>query len=278
LSYHSALLEILLALLVWGALFKLFRHLRRRKIRARLKETPFPKAYESHLEKLPHYPVLDGEKREKLKQRMALFLFDKEFIGIKNEVTDEMRAVIAFYACLITLELPEEAYEELKTVLVYPYRFIADEVQSYGGIYTQEEFVLEGQSTGDVVVISWHEAKREAYHLRHHNVIIHEFAHELDFEGGSADGVPPLDREQYRSWSHTIYGHYDILNDIWQKNRDWGRYALFGDYAATNRAEFFAVASEIFFTNPRRLKHEFPDIYNELARFYRQDPAVWNLP
>lgn len=276
-SYHSALLEILVYILIYYVTFKLITTLKRRYERRKIKQTPFPKRHLVYLQKIPHYTALDQNQQEKLKERIALFLFDKEFIGIKKEVTDEMRVVIAFYACLIALELPETCYHELKTVLVYPYRFVADEVKSYGGIYTKERFVLEGQSSGDVVVISWHEAKKEAYHLRHHNVIIHEFAHELDFEDGAADGVPPMERSRYNAWVHTIFRHYKKLNRKWLQNRDWGKYELFGPYAATSEAEFFAVLSELFFTKPQKLKTDFPDIYAELESFYHQDPSIRSL-
>ena len=261
-------------MLVYYVTFKLFVSFKHAYDRRKIKQTPFPKHYLRYLEKIPFYHSLDPKEQEKIKRRIAIFLFEKEFVGIKKDVTDEMRVVIAFYACLIALELPEECYHELKTVLVYPYRFVADEVKSYGGIYTKERFVLEGQSSGDVVVISWHEAKKEAYHLRHHNVIIHEFAHELDFEDGAADGVPPMERSRYNAWVHTIFRHYKKLNHKWLQNRDWGKYELFGPYAATSEAEFFAVLSELFFTKPLKLKEDFPDIYRELTLFYRQDPGI----
>lgn len=270
-----ALMELLVFFVVYYVSFKLLMYLKHSYERRKLKQAPFPEKYLLYLNKTPYYSALDEEKKEKLKRRIALFLFEKEFVGIKRDVNDEMRVVIAFYACLIALELPEDCYHELKTILVYPYRFVADEVKSYGGIYTKEKFIMEGQSSGDVVVISWHEAKKEAYHLRHHNVIIHEFAHELDFEDGIADGIPPMERSRYNGWVHTIFRHYKKLNRKWLKNREWGKYELFGPYAATSEAEFFAVLSELFFTKPLKLKKDFPDIYNELNTFYHLDPQRW---
>lgn len=276
-SYHVALMELLILFVAYYLLFKLSLSIKRRYDRRKLKQTPFPERFLAYLEKIPHFHALEPARQEKLKMRIKLFLFEKEFVGIKKDVTDEMRVVIAFYASLIALELPEDCYHELKSVLVYPYRFIADEVKSHGGIYIKERFIMEGQSSGDVVVISWHEAKKEAYHLRSHNVIIHEFAHELDFEDGAADGVPPMARSRYDAWVHTILRHYQKLNRKWLKNREWGKYELFGPYAATSEAEFFAVLSELFFTKPQKLKQDFPDIYTQLVRFYRQDPGGWSV-
>jgi len=271
LSYHSALLELIIFFIAVYAIVRLAGWWDTRQTLSKIRSTPPPKRFEHYLEKTPHFPLLDTEDRALALERVRLFLAQKEFIGIRKEATEEMQVVIAFYAVLIALRFPEDCYHELKTVLIYPYRFVADEVSSYGGIYTKEEIIMDGQSSGDTVVISWHEARHEAHTLGHHNVIIHEFAHELDFEDGAADGIPPLDAEHYAGWSHVLFHHYDRLNEIAQKNRDWGDYALFGSYAATHPAEFFAVASEIFFCHPNSLHHAFPDVYAQLKGFYRID-------
>ena len=270
-TYHTVLLELIIIFLLLFVAGKLIKWWDKRRTLSEIRHTKPPKRYEKYLLKTPLYPRLDPEDKAEVMERLRLFIAEKEFVGIKKDVTEEMKVVIAFYAVLMALRLPRDCYHELQTVLVYPYRFVADEVKSYGGVYTKERFVMEGQSSGDVVVISWHEAKNEAYHLRHHNVIIHEFAHELDFEDGIADGVPPLERSRYYAWSHTLFPHYEKLNAISLKNRDWGDYALFGPYAATHPAEFFAVASEIFFSRPARMQEAFPDIYAQLKAFYGLD-------
>jgi Mlc titration factor MtfA (ptsG expression regulator) len=123
------------------------------------------------------------------------------------------------------------------------------------------------------VVIAWNEAKRQAYHLRHHNVVIHELAHVLDFEDGLPDGVPPLERAKLHRWTQVLYRRYEALRERAEKNRDWGDYRLIGDYAATNEAEFFAVVTELFFTHPKSLKSHFPDLYAEWKDFYGLDTA-----
>ncbi|WP_456450517.1 zinc-dependent peptidase, partial [Hydrogenimonas sp.] len=142
-----------------------------------------------------------------------------------------------------------------------------------GGVFQEGEFILEGQSAGDTVVIAWSEARRQAYHLRHHNVILHELAHVLDFEDGVPDGVPPLERSRFHRWTQVLYRRFRELQERNHKNRDWGEYRLIGDYAATNEAEFFAVVTELFFTRPVTLKKHFPDLYEEFKAFYRLDTA-----
>ena len=45
-------------------------------------------------------------------------------------------------------------------------------------------------------------------------------------------------------------------------------------YAAESPAEFFAVMSEAFFEIPFTLRQEYPEVYRQLAAFYRQDTAA----
>jgi len=136
---------------------------------------------------------------------------------------------------------------------------------------TKEKTILEGQSTGGVVLLSWHYAKKEGYHFKNNNVIIHEFAHELDFEDGVADGVPVLDHTKYKGWATIMFKTYKTLNSKSLKNRFLGKYKLFGHYAGINEAEFFAVSTERFFEKPIQLKKNFPQVYNQLKEFYQID-------
>ncbi len=48
------------------------------------------------------------------------------------------------------------------------------------------------------------------------------------------------------------------------------------EHGATNPAEFFAVATECFFENPAQLKGKYLELYDELKRFYQQDPVEWH--
>ena len=215
------------------------------------------------------------DKRD-IKKSIMLFINTKEFIGVHCDVTMEMKLVIAFYACLLLLHMKypvdiskENCYENLKTLIIYPNTIITKEISSNGGIYKNERFLLEGQSTVDTVVLSWHEAKKEAYHPSHGNVIIHEFAHEIDFMDGKIDGVPPMNASKYEAWARSLSRNFIALNKVVLKNREWGKYKLLGSYASTNEAEFFAVITELFFEKPNALKEKFPDLYGELLDFYK---------
>lgn len=231
---------------------------------------PFLKEYEDILMKTPHYKRLSSEDRAKIQKSILLFVNTKEFIGVHMNITTEVKLIIGFYACLLLLHVSEHnCYDNLMTIIVYPNTIITKEIKSNGGIYTNEKFLLEGQSINDTVIISWHEAKKEAYHLRRNNVIIHEFAHEIDFMDGEIDGIPPIERSKYNSWANTLGRNFNALGKVAAKNRDWGKYKLLGSYAATNEAEFFAVLTEIYFEKPNSLKQNFPDLYNELQDFYK---------
>jgi len=162
-------------------------------------------------------------------------------------------------------------YDNLKTIIIYPNAVAFENLQAAGGIYTKEKFLIDGQAANDTVIIIWHDAKKEAYHLRHDNVIVHEFAHEIDFMDGEVDGVPPIECSKYDEWSRVLFGDFKKLNNVALKNRDWGKYKLLGSYAATNEAEFFAVVTERFFESPQSLKKHFPELYNELKEFYKID-------
>ncbi len=262
-----------IALLFWG--FQLWAWYRQKQLRKRVAKMPFDPAYRKVLSRIPHYKNLSAEEKEKIERSILLFIYSKTFTGVKMEVTDEMKVVIAFYACLLLLHIDtNNCYDNLKTIILYPAPVVLDSVRNNGGIYTKEDFVIDGQSANDTVVLVWHDAKYEAYHLRHDNVIIHEFTHEIDFMDGEIDGVPPLERSKYDSWTKVLYEDFKKLNSVALKNREWGKYKLLGSYAATNEAEFFAVVTERFFESPHSLKRHFPELYRELKEFYRIDPAV----
>ena len=273
-TYLSALLLLFggLGATLFGLYF--LYEMRNKQLLHKIDSLDFPESYKKILSKTPHYSKLSMQDQKKLQRSILRFIYTKEFIGVGLDITDEMKVVIAFYACLLLVHKDvESCYEELKTIIVYPHAVIVKEVKSAGGIFTKEQFVIQGQSANDTVVITWHEAKKEAYHLRHNNVIIHEFAHEIDFMDGYADGVPPLEKSKYDGWANTFYKEFTTLNEIALKDRDWGKYKLLGSYAASSEAEFFAVVTERFFEAPASLKHHFPNLYNELESFYQIDTA-----
>ena len=252
--------------------FYFLRNLKRDEQLQRIRAIPFKEEHRALLMKTPHYNNLSSKDKEKIERSIIEFAYTKEFIGVGLEVSEEMKVIIAFYACLLLIHVKtDHCYETLHTILIYPSAVMVEQISSQGGIYAQEQFMIDGQSANDTVVIIWDEAQQEAYHLRHNNVIIHEFAHEIDFMTGELDGVPPLEKSKYHAWTHRLSKEFSALHHRLFKEASLGKYSLLGEYAATNEAEFFAVVTERFFESPHSLHRHFPELYDTLQSFYKID-------
>jgi Mlc titration factor MtfA (ptsG expression regulator) len=215
------------------------------------------------------YSFLERIPRERLQQTVLLFLAEKEFTGTHGlEVTDRMRVAIAAQACLPVLELGIDWYAGWSGVVVYPgdFRVRRTEVDEAGVQHEWEDELAGEAMPGGPVVLSWDAAA----HDREINVVIHEFAHKLDMLNGAADGLPPLhagmDR---RAWQAAFEAAYEGFCDALDREKD----TWLDPYAAEHPSEFFAVVSERFFTEARETRRRYPDVYEQLRLFYRQDPA-----
>jgi Mlc titration factor MtfA (ptsG expression regulator) len=184
--------------------------------------------------------------------------------------------VTAFYACLLVLRKPGFCYDAVSTVLLYARDFAAHQHLDHGGIVTEGVFALDGQADPSTVVLSWHDARHEATHHGRDNVIVHEFAHQLDFADGVPDGIPPLPKAFHDRWKRILETDFHALQDAYNHGHDPGRYRLLGDYAATDETEFFAVSSERFFMRPHALRRDFPELFRLLNEFYELDPRDWD--
>jgi Mlc titration factor MtfA (ptsG expression regulator) len=249
--------------------YLLYNYYSYKKLIKQLKTIPFPKEYENILEKIPQYKNLPKDLQTKIKYSILLFIKTKKFIGIKLNITDEMKVIIAFFACLIVIN-KEECYENLEYIYIYPHKMVIDTINNNG--INKDMFIIEGQALNNSVIIAWDEAKKEAYHLREHNVIIHEFTHELDFESGVIDGVPKLEKSNYYEWLKILGRSYEEFRNKIVNHKSLGKYKLIDKYASTNKAEFFAVLSEMFWTKPKILKLHFPKIYKEFVKFFNFKP------
>ena len=208
----------------------------------------------------------------------AVFLGEKEFVGCGGlEVTPAMRLAVAAQACLLVLGHEGRAYESLRSVLVYPSPFVVpDRWHDEDGVVTEEELVLSGQAW-DVsrILLSWEDIMEAGSGDDAYNVVIHEFAHYLDLEAGGADGTPRLDTAEARQrWAEVLGAEFGRLQDAVTR----GDRHFLDEYGAHDEAEFFAVASEAFFEQPREFSRSVPLLYGELRSFYRLDPAAWPDP
>jgi hypothetical protein len=236
---------------------------RRRRVLARhaIDDTLWRKATRG-LRFLPESP--------KLRELALLFLAEKQFAGAHElALTDEMRVSIAAQACLPILELGLDWYAGWTGVVVYPgdFRVRRESVDEAGVVHEWDDELAGEAMPGGPVVISWDAAAHDPYM----NVVIHEFAHKIDMINGEADGVPPLhpgmDRRAWRAAFEDAYEGFCEAVDL-------GRDTWLDPYAAEHVSEFFAVVTEAFFEEGRETKRRYPEVYEQLKRFYRQDPAA----
>ncbi|WP_226895091.1 zinc-dependent peptidase [Luteolibacter marinus] len=220
-------------------------------------------------EMFPLWGDIPEEIRMETEGWMQVFLAEKSFepCGGLGVVTEEMRLAIAAPACLLISRRPQDYYEKLRSILVYPDAYTAKGER--GG-----EDVRLGESWGTgSVVLAWQSVKQGDLNPEDGlNVVLHEFAHQLDQEDGSADGVPEFEEvEDYGRWSAAFQPAYEAFCE----RVGAGKRSVLDDYGATNPAEFFAVATETFFERAKGLKREEPEVFAELVKFYGMDPAQW---
>lgn len=216
--------------------------------------------------------VLSTDERARLKQLVILFLAEKPINGAgKLNIDNGARLAIAIQACMLILNLDLDWYKSWTEVIIYPGEFVArhEEVDEAGVVHIIEE-PMSGESwEHGTVILSWADVQ-QADQGDGYNVVIHEFAHQIDMLNGDANGFPPLhkgmDRAQWASAFSKAYEHFC-------RRVDSGEETSIDEYASENPAEFFAVISEAFIETPLVVRGEYPEVYAQLAQFYRQDPA-----
>ena len=266
-----AALGLLLILCLLGQPYLLAR--KRHKIRAQ----PFPAAWRDILKRrVPYVRAMPPDLQLQLKKHIQVFIAEKAFIGCAGlEINDEIRVTIAAQACLLLLNRPRGYYPQLRQILVYPGGFVVQRGHTdASGIAHQGPQALAGESWSQgQVILSWQDALQGAAAPHDgQNVVIHEFAHQLDQETGTANGAPVLARQQQHArWSQVLGHEFRQL----QTRSSHTHASLFSDYGATDPAEFFAVISEVFFEQPQRMADEHLALYRELSQLYQLDPLSW---
>jgi Mlc titration factor MtfA (ptsG expression regulator) len=219
-------------------------------------------------------------------------------------VTDEMRVTIAAQACLLRLNRGGALFPELKQILVYPGAFVVDRLHpEAGGVLREQRRALSGESWSQgQVILSWQDVLDGARIADDgHNVVLHEFAHQLDQESGSANGAPRLgSRAAHARWAQVMSAEFAALQArirvreaaqarhaagwSWHGEAANGTSAaeaapdLISEYGATNEAEFFAVVTEVFFEQARALAERHPALFAVLRDYYAVDPREWHAP
>lgn len=252
----------------------------RRWRRNRLRSASIPDALRRVMDqRVPLIGRLPGDLRAELDHLTHAFLREKRFEGAQGqEVTDEVRVVIGATACLLLVGMPDhDLFPLMRTVIVYPSAYRAVGRQALGnGLVLESEGVRLGESwQRGPVVIAWDAARQGvASPGDGRNVVLHEFAHQLDAEFAGMEGAPALrSRRDYKDWARVLGAEYERLRDRLRS----GSRTLIDSYGATNPAEFFAVVTEAFYERPRDLREVHPELYEQFARFYGVDPASWDL-
>lgn len=250
----------------------------RRRRRAALARQAFPPQWQEWLRtRTSIYARVPPELRTRLHELIRIFVGEKAFVGCNAlTVTEEMRVVIAAYACLLVVNRPDvprsHFYDDLFSILVYPTPFIVPHTVRDGhGVVTEGHRVLSGQAWDSRrIIVSWQDIEDGL--TTGHNVVLHEFAHYLDMEDETMDGAPGLGSARaYRDWSKVFWEEYDRLRAMLSA----GQPTFLDPYAASAPAEFFAVVTEAFFEKPRELEVQHAGLYEQLRRYYRVDPARW---
>lgn len=253
--------------------------------RKKLRAAPLPPEWRRIIEtRCPFFHRLLPADRKELEEHVQVFMAEKRFEGCGGlALTDEIRVCIATHACLLLLHRRTDYYPRLRSVLVYPNTYVVPTVRHVGsGIMEESHQQRAGESWAEgAVVLAWDVMCSHIAAPEHgHNLVWHEFAHQLDFEDGLADGVPVLGRgeslptrkRRYTAWVRVMRAEFAWLQE--QVRR--GEPTVLRDYGATNAAEFFAVATECFFGRPLALRQEHPELYDEMKWYYQQHPADWD--
>jgi Mlc titration factor MtfA (ptsG expression regulator) len=217
-----------------------------------------------------HWSLLTAVELERMELLVARFMATTDWEAANRfELTEHIKVLIAAQASMLLLGLDLDGYDDVSSVIVHPSNVrLPGTHTTGGGVFSSQPRMISGLAqAGGPVVLSWAAARRGAKFPDHgHNVVYHEFAHRLDMLDGATDGTPPLsDDAAVERWREVCTAAYDTV-------RAQGSPVL-RPYAGTNPAEFFAVATEVFFNQPCELCDHEPALYAELMSFYGQDPS-----
>lgn len=232
--------------------------------------------------------LADADAR-RLRELIAGFLSAKTFSGTHGLVPDDaMRLTIAAQACLPVLRFGLAPYDDFVEIVVYPSAFaVRRRITDDDGLVHEFDDVLAGEAMdGGPVVLSWEDVAG-ADRPSATNVVIHEFVHKLDMADGDADGCPPMPQAARARWREALERAYDDFVDELEALEArlpadidpdseaadaWYATLPLDPYAATDEAEFFAVAAEAFFIEPGALHEAYPELFDRFVEYFGRDP------
>ena len=253
-------------------MFTWFRNRRRRK----LLEEPFPPWWEVILQRnVALYPRLSPAERAKLRDILRILHAEKTWESANSlHVTEEMKITIAAQAALLLLGVNHDYFARVSSIVVYPSAFATPNPEDDWEDDELSDRIIEGQAVyRGPVILAWNHVLNEGRDLEQgHNLVIHEFAHQLDFLDDVVNGTPPLDSPQQEARWHQVM---QVAFDAHVKAIKHDTETIFTEHAAENETEFFADAAEVFYCAPVILKEEHPEVYDLLAGYFRVNPLAW---
>ena len=246
--------------------------------RTELATSAFPEHWDMLLtQRWKMYLLLPAKLKLQMQQQIQIMMADTEFYGCNGlEVTEEMRLLVLAQASLLYGNVVQNPLSDFPHVLLYPDAFINDTPRANEfGVVSNDRHVLLGESWQQgKVILAWADIEKNLQQLDGHNLVIHEYAHQVDGYDGTMNGSPPLaGRSAFKSWPNVMQAAYD---DLCQRVNAGDE--SYEPYATTNPAEFFAVTCEYFFTLPHFLAERYPEVYHLLTELYRLDPRQWQQP
>jgi len=243
----------------------------------RLLANGFPPAWRTVLERRwALWHTLSPDEREQLETLTINFVVGRRWEAARGfTITDEVQVLIAAQACLLLLgfdpDIASGVFTRVPSIIVHADTLMIDgerRVGPNGTLAADGPQALDGQAhQGGPVIVVWPAVVAEARHTAWgRNVVLHEFAHQLDMVDGVIDGTPPIPDAAARA------RFVAAATEVYEAVRR-GESSVLRPYAGTDPGEFFAVATEVFFTQPLAMQAVHPTLYDELVAFYRQDPA-----
>lgn len=243
----------------------------KRLARKRAAERPFTDDERADIEReLSFVRSMPAADRERFDAHVRMFKDEKRFEGVRVDVTDTMKTVIAGCAARLSRNIGFHIYDDVMSVVVYPDAFVVPRQEK--GPSGHDDGAGSAVALGvhhafGTVVLSYAAVLSG---LRNpddgHDTALHEFAHAIDAVDGGHDGTPTLSPRASREWARVFSAHFEAL-------RRRPHAGPFRAYGATNEAEFFAVATEAFFEKPRALRRKAPEVYEALSTYFAVDPA-----
>ncbi|MCB0994404.1 MAG: zinc-dependent peptidase [Acidimicrobiales bacterium] len=224
-------------------------------------------------EVLAEWRFLGAESRARLLELTYRLLVDIRWETARGfTLTDEMPLTVAAHAALLFLGMDAETPPHPRAVVLHPGTIVLRGERSGSVVGTRSDgpFHLSGQrSENQPMLLSWRDIRAAvAEPGSGRNVVVHEFAHELDAADRLLDGTPPIaDAEVRDRWIATCSEVYDRLH---AGDRD----PLIRSYAGTTPSEFFAVVCELFLSRPIELAGAHPALYAVWTEALGQDPAA----